>query len=447
MSFPSLGVPLNADESDNDDLGALMDALDDDNDDELLSAPPTKPDTTATPSSKSFTIPSVSNTPLRTQNQSSAEAFKTPSFVTPRAMTQSRSQPSQRQDQDDHQGSQARSTSQPLSQANAASSISTAKPKLPGTFGLLPPLSADTPMNIKFRQLMQLKGLQSAFQGDEPSMSPAQSFADRSQDFVEIPWTTMLKDADKQAWGAGKSVNLAVVKEDHTPGKLPFMLVRVCQYTYRNRMPSLVVHDPSGQINASLHPKILERPESSFLQTGAVLVLYDVSTFEPMARSPCLNITLRNLLRIYPTVSAVGDGPYQPITVSQIPTKQFQSKRRPKDQSGTTPSRLCTSTPSSTPRARRQEPPRLAASSHAPTPHEGRSSPAHAKRGNTATPLPNPYTKHAKRTTVPSQVEKARVAQPSSQPDNDRLLLSQSLELDDDELDGLLNALDDDDDE
>ena len=58
------------------------------------------------------------------------------------------------------------------------------------------------------------------------------------------------------AWGAGRDVNLAVVKEDHTPGKLPFMLVRVCQFVYRNRMPSLVVHDPSGQSAAVCLPAI-----------------------------------------------------------------------------------------------------------------------------------------------------------------------------------------------
>ena len=193
-----------------------------------------------------------------------------------------------------------------------------------------------------------------------------------------------------------------------------------------------------------------------------------------MARSPCLNITLRNLLRIYPTDAAVGDAPYQAvskssvtdiqsctawecdhplsrtltnpsmvkITVSPIPTKRFQSKRRPRDHAAASPTRRqsppptgphSTRTPATNNRTQPHSSQRSVVRSDtqpATTPYVARQTPTAArtlpqqaaKRASSATPLQNPYAKHAKR--APAAVN-------PSQSDNDRLMLSQSLELDD----------------
>eukprot|EP00730_Choanoeca_flexa_P012424 TRINITY_DN4263_c0_g1_i2.p1 TRINITY_DN4263_c0_g1~~TRINITY_DN4263_c0_g1_i2.p1 ORF type:complete len:482 (+),score=84.61 TRINITY_DN4263_c0_g1_i2:64-1509(+) len=469
-----------SDESD-DDLDALLDDLEDEEDEQLL--PPTK----------SHTIKQIANTSNATKTSPenrAVEPFKTPTFTTPQPKLQARSQPSQfatplSQLSQRPQSQPGTQRSQPSSRsARHVDAVSTNKPNIPGAFGRLPPLSDNIPMNIKFRQLMQLKGLHEAISDkDQPTMSPAQSFADNSKEFADKPWQTMLKDAKQQPWGEGRRYNLALVKEEHTPGRLPFVLARVYQLTYRNRLPSLVLHDPSGRMNASLHPKIMELPEASFLQNGAVLVLYDIASFEPTVRTPCLNITLRNLLRIYPLEASVGDQPYQPITVSSIPATPFRSKRRATSATPH-PRRMNTSTATidSTSANSRQAPRSqhlLTASSQRATGQ--RYPPGSSQRGATlrtnksthSTPLrphtastgqsnthkrlqdqnsPQPAAKAAKQShrqpldlppAAPSHMVEQRFRAMGE--DDSRMLLSQSLEMDDDELDGLLDALDSDD--
>ena len=128
-----------------------MDALDDDDDDDTLHSAKPGPDEAHI--ATSFPAAVVPSTP-RTQDER-VETFATPTFATPLPVTQSRSQPSRRQAYSQGATSQSRSKSQPPSQvSHAASAISTAKPKLPGAFGLLPPLVRHFEFAIPFHHVV-----------------------------------------------------------------------------------------------------------------------------------------------------------------------------------------------------------------------------------------------------------------------------------------------------
>ncbi|CAH9143965.1 unnamed protein product [Cuscuta epithymum] len=80
-------------------------------------------------------------------------------------------------------------------------------------------------------------------------------------------------------------------------------VVAVIKSSKPNGLGGLMVtlKDPTGTITASIHPKVLgEGKFCKNIDVGTVVVLKEVAVFAPSRSAVCLNITVRNLEKVFP---------------------------------------------------------------------------------------------------------------------------------------------------
>ncbi|XP_052723397.1 uncharacterized protein LOC128193597 [Vigna angularis] len=79
----------------------------------------------------------------------------------------------------------------------------------------------------------------------------------------------------------------------------------------------ITIRDPTGTVKASVHHKAIDHPEIGIhLKVGSVIILQDVSIFSPIRETYYLNITLRNIVKVFG--SDIG-GPTDDLVRLSIP--------------------------------------------------------------------------------------------------------------------------------
>ncbi|KAM6174665.1 homologous recombination OB-fold protein [Erethizon dorsatum] len=142
------------------------------------------------------------------------------------------------------------------------------------------------------------------------------------EDFGCGPWLAMkvalgLDDGDPACFLRTCSVAMVLRKAalKQLPGnKVPAMAVMVKSLTRSTVDASVVLRDPTGEMQGTVHRALLEARQGE-LKPGAVLLLQQVGVFSPSLRNHYLNVTPSNLVHIYSPDSGDRDllRPLQPI--------------------------------------------------------------------------------------------------------------------------------------
>ncbi|KAG2402006.1 uncharacterized protein HKW66_Vig0258780 [Vigna angularis] len=94
-------------------------------------------------------------------------------------------------------------------------------------------------------------------------------------------------------------------------------IVKACEHNGLGDM-KITIRDPTGTVKASVHHKAIDHPEIGIhLKVGSVIILQDVSIFSPIRETYYLNITLRNIVKVFG--SDIG-GPTDDLVRLSIPT-------------------------------------------------------------------------------------------------------------------------------
>ncbi|XP_062517884.1 uncharacterized protein LOC134193110 isoform X2 [Corticium candelabrum] len=88
-------------------------------------------------------------------------------------------------------------------------------------------------------------------------------------------------------------------------GKIPYLRVFVKSLTHSGTQASAVLKDPTGEMMGTIHGRVLEQYGSS-LSNGATVVLKQVSVFSPSCPRHYLNITLPNIVHVFPAGQSVN---------------------------------------------------------------------------------------------------------------------------------------------
>ncbi|XP_018612707.2 uncharacterized protein C17orf53 homolog [Scleropages formosus] len=101
--------------------------------------------------------------------------------------------------------------------------------------------------------------------------------------------------------------------------KVPNMAVMLKSLLHTHADAKAVFQDPTGEMQGTVHRRLLEERQGE-LKVGAVLLLKQVGVFSPSHRNHYLNVTPRNLLRIYPPGGTMWSSTQQSF---QVPEKQM----------------------------------------------------------------------------------------------------------------------------
>ncbi|XP_014669326.1 PREDICTED: uncharacterized protein LOC106810461 [Priapulus caudatus] len=123
------------------------------------------------------------------------------------------------------------------------------------------------------------------------------------EDFAEELWRVMQKDLENEQASSLSHFRLSWVQRKATmkqlpKGKVPFLCVIVKSVTFTGADAIIVVKDPTGEMQGTVHRQVMDEHEMTF-KGGAGVFLNQCGVFSPSPRSHYLNITSRNLLRIY----------------------------------------------------------------------------------------------------------------------------------------------------
>lgn len=125
-------------------------------------------------------------------------------------------------------------------------------------------------------------------------------------EFSQPPWTIMMQELDTSdpitahlmKFNIASTIKLANSRE-LINGKIPHLRVLVKTIVNNSRNSSAVMKDPTGEMLATVHMKISEEYKEEW-SPGCCVILRQVSVFSPSPRKHYLNITLDNIVRIYP---------------------------------------------------------------------------------------------------------------------------------------------------
>ncbi|XP_057767403.1 uncharacterized protein LOC130987761 [Salvia miltiorrhiza] len=124
--------------------------------------------------------------------------------------------------------------------------------------------------------------------------------AEFDDDFSRHPWLSALQFLGT-ADGLIPSTPISSIKKCFNGDKVD-QVVAVVKSCTPNGLGGLLVSlkDPTGTIGASIHHKVLSQTEfGKELTTGAVLILQKVAIFAPVRSARYLNVTTRNLVKVF----------------------------------------------------------------------------------------------------------------------------------------------------
>ncbi|KJE90757.1 hypothetical protein CAOG_02012 [Capsaspora owczarzaki ATCC 30864] len=133
------------------------------------------------------------------------------------------------------------------------------------------------------------------------AMPSSQQLAAEDDEFTRGAWQTMLCESAESAseyYELTADFNLQFAKRFGYDHKIPFLVVLLKNYNPLDVDASVTLKDPTGEMSGTIHHKVLEE-FGSLISAGAVLILKDVSVFSPTPRTQHLNVTLKNIVRIF----------------------------------------------------------------------------------------------------------------------------------------------------
>ena len=171
---------------------------------------------------------------------------------------------------------------------------------IPGPAGLLPPL-------------MQAEHIPKGTFALPPSVLPSAHFDSKqllhAQDFMEGSWLSMLEALNLPPLCSDEGevqllrYNIDYVLRYGFYQKVPKLVVLVKQITQSDVDTTMVVGDPTGTMEGTLHPRVLSDFQST-LYEGSVVILKNVSVFNPTPLTHYLNITCDNIAAVFPARDA-----------------------------------------------------------------------------------------------------------------------------------------------
>ncbi|XP_005394576.1 PREDICTED: uncharacterized protein C17orf53 homolog isoform X1 [Chinchilla lanigera] len=192
--------------------------------------------------------------------------------------------------------------------------------RFPGPAGLLPQHGGKNPEEIVVSTPQTPAHGALAKLRVEATVTSSQALAE--EDFGRGPWLAMkaalgLDEGDPACFLHTCSVAMVLRKAalKQLPGnKVPTMAVLVKSLTRSTVDASVVLRDPTGEMQGTVHRALLEARRGA-LRPGAVLLLRQVGVFSPSPRNHYLNVTPSNLVHVYsPDSGGQGLlGPPQPV--------------------------------------------------------------------------------------------------------------------------------------
>ncbi|XP_066301545.1 uncharacterized protein [Branchiostoma lanceolatum] len=190
------------------------------------------------------------------------------------------------------------------------------KRKFPGPAGILPKLSEDKQLDDVAIATPQTPSHSAV--AKKPKDEDLSSSQLSQEDPRKGSWDTMKKELglheDNSSCILGKN-NIALVLRRASlkllpQGKVPQLCVWVKLLSLDGRNGSVVFRDHTGEMQGTIHQKVLEEYPSE-IKAGTTLVLRQVGVFSPSARNHYLNITLNNIVQVYPpgTKSGITSNP------------------------------------------------------------------------------------------------------------------------------------------
>ncbi|PWA55603.1 hypothetical protein CTI12_AA268920 [Artemisia annua] len=135
------------------------------------------------------------------------------------------------------------------------------------------------------------------------------------EDFNRGPWLSAIEYVTNNG-GIVSGCSGDIKKNLNNKGKLEQVIAIVKSCT-PNVLGDLTVtlKDLSGTIGGTIHHKIFDEGGPSYgkvITVGAVLIIANVSVFSPKSSSHYLNITMRNVLKVFHKDTFVGNGSGNP---------------------------------------------------------------------------------------------------------------------------------------
>ncbi|KAL0464150.1 UNVERIFIED_CONTAM: hypothetical protein Slati_0302600 [Sesamum latifolium] len=124
--------------------------------------------------------------------------------------------------------------------------------------------------------------------------------AEFDDDFTGHPWLSALQFLGAEA-GVLRSTPISSIKKCLNAGKV-VQVVAVIKSCTPNGLGGLMclLKDPTGTVGASIHHKVLSESEfGKNISIGSVLILQKVAVFAPVRSAHYLNITLRNMVKVF----------------------------------------------------------------------------------------------------------------------------------------------------
>ncbi|CAA2973006.1 Hypothetical predicted protein [Olea europaea subsp. europaea] len=180
--------------------------------------------------------------------------------------------------------------------------------QIPGPAGVVQAAMLRKSMGQSNRNFVPSRDNQMDGDNDSNNGIPTQEYIRRAmednsefdEDFTRNPWFCALEYLGTLN-GVIPCTSVSSIKKCLDVGKVD-KVVAVIKSCTPNGLGGLIVtlKDPTGTIGASIHQKVLTESEyGKDLTIGAALILQKVSIFKPLRSAHYLNITLRNLIKVF----------------------------------------------------------------------------------------------------------------------------------------------------
>ena len=93
--------------------------------------------------------------------------------------------------------------------------------------------------------------------------------------------------------------NISTIDENVSFKKIKHIIVLIKSIHFYDDDATAILIDPYSSIKANIHHKVFEKYHHGQIAIGTVLILKDISIFNPSNYDYYLNITLSNIFKIY----------------------------------------------------------------------------------------------------------------------------------------------------
>ncbi|XP_077475290.1 uncharacterized protein hrob [Stigmatopora argus] len=174
--------------------------------------------------------------------------------------------------------------------------------RFPGPAGLLP----QQPQSENLDEVVVSLPDKPAHDLAESSPKQVSSSQCEEEEFTNGPWAAMkaemgLDERNPACFLRSYSVIMVLRKaafKQLNKNKVPNMAVMLKSINHTHTDAKAVFKDPTGEIQGTFHRRLLEERLGE-LKVGAVLLLKQVGVFSPSHRNHYLNVTPKNILRVY----------------------------------------------------------------------------------------------------------------------------------------------------